>query len=328
MSILVTGGAGYIGSHTAAELLAANEDVIILDSLEKGHRGAVKGGKLCVGDLRDGEFLDSVFRENHIDEVIHFAAYSLVGESVTEPLKYYNNNMVSTLRLLDKMKEYGVKRLVFSSTAATYGEPENIPILESDRTFPTNPYGETKLSVEKVLKWADSAYGIKYVSLRYFNAAGAHISGTIGEDHKPESHLIPIILQAALGKRDAIQIFGDDYDTPDGSCIRDYIHVTDLAMAHILALKSLRNGGDSRIYNLGNGKGFSVKEVVSLARKVTGVNIKEVIAPRRAGDPAILVASSDRIKSELKWEPKYDDLSTIIETAWKWHKDHPDGYGD
>ena len=328
MAILVTGGAGYIGSHTAAELLAANEDVIILDNLEKGHRGAVKGGKLCKGDLRDAEFLDSVFKENRIDEVIHFAAYSLVGESVTEPLKYYNNNMVSTLRLLDKMKEYGVKRLVFSSTAATYGEPENIPILETDRTFPTNPYGETKLSVEKVLKWADNAYGIKYVSLRYFNAAGAHISGAIGEDHKPESHLIPIVLQAALGKRDAIQIFGDDYNTPDGSCIRDYIHVTDLAMAHILALKSLRNGGDSRIYNLGNGKGFSVKEVVGLARKVTGVNIKEVIAPRRAGDPAVLVASSDRIKNELKWEPKYDELSTIIETAWKWHKDHPDGYGD
>ena len=327
MAILVTGGAGYIGSHTAAELLAANEDVVILDNLEKGHRGAVKGGRFCKGDLRDAEFLDSVFKENHIDEVIHFAAYSLVGESVTEPLKYYNNNMVSTLRLLDKMKEYGVKRLVFSSTAATYGEPENTPILETDRTFPTNPYGETKLSVEKVLKWADNAYGIKYVSLRYFNAAGAHISGTIGEDHKPESHLIPIVLQAALGKRDAIQIFGDDYDTPDGSCIRDYIHVTDLAAAHILALKSLRNGGDSRIYNLGNGKGFSVREVVSLARKVTGIDIKEVIAPRRAGDPAILVASSDRIKTELKWEPKYDDLSTIIETAWKWHKNHPGGYG-
>ncbi|HEX2944495.1 MAG TPA: UDP-glucose 4-epimerase GalE [Clostridia bacterium] len=328
MSILVTGGAGYIGSHTAAELLAAGEDVIILDSLEKGHRGAVKGGKLCVGDLRDAEFLDSVFRDNKIEEVIHFAAYSLVGESVDEPLKYYNNNMVSTLRLLDKMKEYGVKRLVFSSTAATYGEPENIPILETDRTFPTNPYGETKLSVEKVLKWADNAYGVKYVSLRYFNAAGAHISGTIGEDHKPESHLIPIVLQAALGKRDAIRIFGDDYDTPDGSCIRDYIHVTDLAMAHILALKSLRNGGDSKIYNLGNGKGFSVKEVVNLARKVTGVNIKEIIDPRRAGDPAVLVASSDRIKEELKWKPRYDDLSTIIETAWKWHKDHPDGYED
>ena len=328
MSTLVTGGAGYIGSHTAIELLTANEDVIILDNMQKGHKGAIKGGKFCEGDLRDEAFLDSVFKENNIEEVVHFAADSLVGESVTEPLKYYNNNMVSTLRLLGKMKEYGVKRLVFSSTAATYGEPENIPVLETDRTFPTNPYGETKLAVEKVLKWADNAYGIKYVSLRYFNAAGAHISGTIGEDHKPESHLIPIVLQAALGKRESIQIFGDDYETPDGSCVRDYIHVTDLAMAHILALKSLRAGGDSRIYNLGNGKGFSVKEVVQLARDVTGVNIKEITVPRRAGDPAVLVASSEKIRSDLKWEPKYNDLATIIETAWKWHKNHPDGYGD
>lgn len=328
MSTLVTGGAGYIGSHTAIELLAANEDVIILDNLQKGHKGAIKGGRFCQGDLRDDAFQDSVFKENNIEEVVHFAADSLVGESVAEPLKYYNNNMVSTLRLLGKMKEYGVKRLVFSSTAATYGEPENIPILETDRTFPANPYGETKLAVEKVLKWADNAYGIKYVTLRYFNAAGAHISGTIGEDHKPESHLIPIVLQAALGKRDAIQIFGDDYETSDGSCVRDYIHVTDLAMAHMLALKSLRAGGGSRIYNLGNGKGFSVKEVVQLARKVTGVNIKEAIVPRRAGDPAVLVASSEKIRRELKWEPKYNDLATIIETAWKWHKNHPDGYGD
>lgn len=328
MATLVTGGAGYIGSHTAMELLAANGDVIILDNLQKGHKGAIKGGKFCQGDLRDDAFLDGVFKENNIEEVVHFAADSLVGESVIEPLKYYNNNMVSTLRLLGKMKEYGVKKLVFSSTAATYGEPENIPILETDRTFPTNPYGETKLAVEKVLKWADNAYGIKYVSLRYFNAAGAHTGGTIGEDHKPESHLIPIVLQVALGKREAIQIFGDDYETPDGSCVRDYIHVTDLAMAHILALKSLRAGGDSRTYNLGNGKGFSVKEVVQLSRKVTGVNIREVIVPRRAGDPAVLVASSEKISSELKWEPKYNDLATIIETAWKWHKNHPGGYAD
>ncbi len=328
MATLVTGGAGYIGSHTAIELLAANEGVIILDNLQKGHKGAIKGGRFCPGDLRDDAFLDRVFKENSIEEVVHFAADSLVGESVAEPLKYYNNNMVSTLRLLGKMKEYGVKRLVFSSTAATYGEPENIPILETDRVFPTNPYGETKLAVENVLKWADSAYGIKYVSLRYFNAAGAHISGTIGEDHRPESHLIPIVLQAALGKREAVQIFGDDYETPDGSCVRDYIHVTDLAMAHILALKRLRSGGSSRIYNLGNGKGFSVKEVVELARKVTGVNIKEVITPRRAGDPAVLVASSDRIRRELKWEPKHNDLATIISTAWEWHRNHPEGYGD
>lgn len=328
MSTLVTGGAGYIGSHTAIELLAEKEDVIILDNLQKGHRGAIQGGKFCKGDLRDDAFLDSVFRENEIDEVVHFAADSLVGESVAEPLKYYNNNMVSTLRLLTKMKEYGVKRLVFSSTAATYGEPENIPILETDRTTPTNPYGETKLSVEKALKWADSAYGIKYVSLRYFNAAGAHVSGAIGEDHRPESHLIPIVLQAALGKREAVQIFGDDYDTADGSCVRDYIHVTDLAAAHVLALRRLREGGDSSIYNLGNGTGFSVKEVVETAKSVTGVNIKEIIAPRRAGDPAVLVASSDRIRNELKWEPRYNDLAVIIDTAWKWHKNHPNGYKD
>jgi UDP-glucose 4-epimerase len=328
MAILVAGGAGYIGSHTAAELLALNEDVIILDNLQKGHKGAITGGKFCQGDLRDDEFLDRVFRENDIEAVIHFAADSLVGESVTEPLKYYNNNVVSTLRLLTKMKECGVKKIVFSSTAATYGEPESIPIVETDKTVPTNPYGETKLTVEKALKWSDNAYGIKYVSLRYFNAAGAHISGKIGEDHTPESHLIPIILQAALGKREYIQIFGDDYETPDGSCIRDYIHVTDLAQAHILALGKLRNGGDSSVYNLGNGKGFSVKEVVNLARKVTGVNIKEVMGGRRAGDPAVLVASSEKIQKELNWKPKYNELSTIIETAWNWHKNHPNGYED
>jgi len=328
MSVLITGGAGYIGSHTAVELLEAKEEVIIVDNLQKGHKGAIKGGKFYQGDLRDDAFLKRVFSENEIEEVIHFAADSLVGESVKEPLKYYNNNVVSTLRLLGVMKEFGVKRLVFSSTAATYGEPENIPILETDRTVPTNPYGETKLAVEKALKWADAAYGIKYVSLRYFNAAGAHISGEIGEDHKPETHLIPIVLEAALGKRDSIQIFGDDYDTPDGSCIRDYIHVTDLATAHILALNSLRKGGESRIYNLGNGKGFSVKEVVQIAREVTGVKIKEAIAPRRAGDPAVLVASSEKIRKELNWRPKFDDLAVIINTAWQWHKNHPDGYKD
>lgn len=328
MSILVTGGAGYIGSHTLMELINANEDVVVVDNLQKGHRAAVKGGRFYQGDLRDEDFLDRVFKENNIEEVVNFAADSLVGESVSDPLKYYNNNMVSSFRLLGKMKDYGVKRIVFSSTAAVYGEPENVPILENDKTFPTNPYGETKLSIEKVLKWADNAYGIKYVSLRYFNAAGAHISGEIGEDHSPESHLIPIVLQAALGKREAVSIFGDDYNTPDGSCIRDYVHVTDLAQAHILALKSLRAGSQSRIFNLGNGKGFSVKEVVQIARDVTGVNIKANIVPRRAGDPAVLVASSDKIREELHWEPKYNDLSTIIGTAWNWHKNHPDGYGD
>jgi len=328
MAVLVAGGAGYIGSHTVAELLELSEDVVVVDNLQTGHRAAVLGGKFYQGDLRDDEFLDAVFKENEIEAVIHFAANSLVGESVAEPLKYYNNNVGSTLKLLGKMKEYGVNKIVFSSTAATYGEPENIPILETDKTEPTNPYGETKLAVEKALKWADNAYGIKYAVLRYFNAAGAHISGKIGEDHNPESHLIPIILQVALGKREAIHIFGDDYNTPDGTCIRDYIHVTDLAQAHILALNNLRSGGNSNIYNLGNGKGFSVKEVVEIAREVTGCTIKAVISARRPGDPATLVASSEKIQKELHWEPKYNDLRTIIETAWNWHKNHPNGFED
>ena len=328
MAVLVTGGAGYIGSHTVIELIEEKEEVVVIDNLQKGHKGAVLGGRFYEGDLRDEEFLQKVFSENEIESVIHFAADSLVGESVQDPLKYYNNNVVSTLKLLTKMKEFGVKRIVFSSTAATYGEPENIPILETDRTLPTNPYGETKLAVEKALKWFDRAYGIKYASLRYFKAAGAHISGKIGEDHNPETHLIPIVLQAALGKREVVKIFGDDYNTPDGTCIRDYIHVSDLAQAHILALKKLRNGGESDIYNLGNGKGFSVKEVIDVARQVTGVNIRAEIAERRPGDPAVLVASSEKIQKELNWNPKYNELSTIIETAWNWHKNNPDGFRD
>lgn len=326
MAILVTGGAGYIGSHTVAELMDDSEDIVVADNLSKGHRNAVLGGRFYAGDLRDSEFLKKVFGENDIEEVIHFAADSLVGESVGDPLKYYNNNVMSTLNLLTVMKEAGIKRMVFSSTAAVYGEPENIPILETDRTQPANPYGETKLAVEKALQWADKAYGIKFVSLRYFNAAGAHVSGMIGEDHSPESHLIPIVLQAALGKRESISIFGADYDTPDGTCIRDYIHVTDLAQAHLLALKKLREGGGSSIYNLGNGRGFSVKEVVELAREVTGVDIRSVMAARRAGDPAILVASSESIGRELGWQPKYNDLRVMIETAWHWHRSHPDGF--
>ncbi len=327
MSVLVTGGAGYIGSHTVLEFLEASEEVVIVDSLEKGHKEAVLGGKLYCGNLRDEEFLDKVFSENEIEAIVHFAAYSLVGESTVDPLKYYNNNVVGSLRLIGKMKQYGVKNIVFSSTAATYGEPENIPIRETDNTYPTNPYGETKLAVEKALKWADKAYGLKYVSLRYFNAAGAHPSGKIGEDHNPETHLIPIVLQVASGKRDSISIFGNDYNTPDGTCIRDYIHVTDLARAHVLALKYLRNGGESNTYNLGNGQGFSVNEVINIAREVTGEKIDAVMSDRRPGDPAILVASSEKIKKELQWQPEYDNLHTIIETAWNWHKAHPDGYG-
>jgi len=326
MAILVCGGAGYIGSHMVAELLENGKEVVILDNLEKGHTEALLGGKLYVGDLRDRTILDKVFTENKIDAVIDFAAYSLVGESMTEPLKYFNNNVGGTISLLEAMRDYNVKYIVFSSTAATYGEPEVVPISEDSKTIPTNAYGESKLLVEKILRWCDHAYGIKYTTLRYFNAAGAHISGKIGEDHSPESHLIPIILDVALGNRDKIMMYGDDYDTKDGTCIRDYIHVSDLASAHSLALKRLMNGGESRIYNLGNGTGFSVKEVVEIARKVTGHPIPAEVAPRRAGDPAVLIASSKKAVEELGWKPKYNSIDTVIETAWNWHKNHPNGY--
>lgn len=326
MAILVCGGAGYIGSHMVAELLAQNKEVIILDNFEKGHEDAILGGKIYKGDLRDKNILDKIFTENHVEAVIDFAAYSLVGESMVEPLKYFNNNVSGTISLLEAMKKYGVKYIVFSSTAATYGEPENTPILENDKTIPTNAYGESKLLVEKILKWCDTCYGIKFTVLRYFNAAGAHINGKIGEDHSPETHLIPLILQVALNKRDEIMIFGDDYKTKDGTCVRDYIHVSDLASAHLLALNRLIDGGESRIYNLGNGTGFTVKEVIEVARKVTNHPIPAKIAPRRAGDPAILIASSDKAMSELNWKPKFNSLETIIETAWKWHSSHIDGY--
>lgn len=328
MSVLVTGGAGYIGSHVVCELLSKNEEVVIVDNLQKGHKSAILGGKFYQGDIRDNELMNKVFTDNAINAVIHFAAESLVGESVIVPLKYYNNNVFGTQCLLEKMKEYGVKPIVFSSTAATYGEPEKTPIMESDKTLPTNPYGETKLAIEKMLGWCDGAYGIKSVALRYFNAAGAHKSGKIGEDHRPESHLIPIIMEVALGKRDSIHIFGDDYSTPDGTCIRDYIHVSDLAKAHILALESLRAGNKSTVYNLGNGVGFSVKEVIDCARRVTGQKIHSTISPKRAGDPAVLVASSQRIREELNWIPEENDLDAIISSAWEWHKRHPNGYLD
>ena len=329
MSILVCGGAGYIGSHAVAELVTRGEEVIVVDNLQKGHEKALwQGAKLYVGDLRDINFMDRVFGENKIDSVIHFAADSLVGESVTEPLKYYENNVVSAISLLKTMNKFGVKKIVFSSTAATYGEPENVPIVETDKTFPTNPYGETKLAVEKMLKWAEKAYDIKYVVLRYFNVAGAHESGKIGEDHSPETHLIPIILQVALGKRDKIMVYGDDYDTADGTCIRDYIHVMDLVDAHILAVNKLRTTGTSDTYNLGNGKGFSVKEVIDVAREVTGHPIPAELAPRRAGDPATLIASSEKAIKELGWTPKYNTLSQIIESAWLWHKNNREGYND
>lgn len=329
MKILVCGGAGYIGSHTVKELLDKNYEVIVVDSLETGHRGAVDSrAPLYVGNLFDESFMEKVFQENEIAAVIDFAAYSLVGESVTEPAKYFENNIGGTLSLLKKMREHQVKYIVFSSTAATYGEPENIPILETDRTLPTNPYGESKLAVEKILHWFDLAYGIKYAVLRYFNAAGAHISGEIGEDHHPESHLIPIILQTALGQREFIGIYGDDYPTEDGTCIRDYIHVTDLADAHVLALEKTMEEEKSRTYNLGNGKGFSVKEVVEMARKVTGQPIPAKIQPRRAGDPSTLIASSEKIMKELGWQPRYNSLEDVIASAWVWHKNHPHGFDD
>ena len=329
MNVLVCGGAGYIGSHTVYELIERGHSVVVVDSLIKGHKAAVHNdAKFYLGDIRDEEFMDKVFKENNIDAVIDFAAFSLVGESVNEPFKYYENNVYGTLKLLEAMERADVKKIVFSSTAATYGEPENDIIVESDKTNPTNPYGETKLTVEKMLKWADNAYGIKFVALRYFNAAGAHISGKIGEDHNPETHLIPIILQTALGQREKMFIFGDDYDTPDGTCVRDYIHVTDLADAHIKALEKLFRTNESGIYNLGNGKGFSVKEVIEKAKKITGKDFKVEIEARRSGDPSTLIASSEKAIKELGWKPKFNTLDKIIETAWNWHKDHKNGYED
>lgn len=327
MTIMVLGGAGYIGSHTVYALIEQGMDVVVVDNLETGHIEAVhKDARFYQGDIRNREFIDSIFDREHIDAVIHFAANSLVGESMTDPLKYYDNNVNGTKVLLQSMVAHNIKKIVFSSTAATYGEPDRVPILETDRTEPTNTYGETKLSMEKMFKWTDVAHGVKYVSLRYFNACGAHESGQIGEAHSPETHLIPLVLQVPLGQREAINIYGDDYPTEDGTCIRDYIHVTDLAQAHILAVEYLMKGNDSNVFNLGNGVGFSVKEVVEVARKVTGHAIPAVITERRAGDPARLIASSDKAREVLNWQPAHADLEEIIASAWKWHSTHPKGY--
>ncbi len=327
MTVLVLGGAGYIGSHTVYELIDQGEDVVIVDNLETGFKEAVHPlARFYQGDIRNREFIDSVFDKEKIDAVIHFAANSLVGESMINPLKYYDNNLCGTKVLLESMIAHEVKKIVFSSTAATYGEPDRVPILETDRTEPTNTYGETKLSMEKMIKWVDKAHGLKFVSLRYFNACGAHKSGKIGEAHNPESHLIPLILQVPNGKREAINVYGDDYDTKDGTCIRDYIHVTDLASAHILAVKYLMEGKESNIFNLGNGVGFTVNEVIEAARKVTEAPIPAVVSPRRAGDPAQLIASSEKAKSILGWKPQFEDIEEIIASAWKWHKDHPNGF--
>lgn len=326
MSILVTGGAGYVGSHTVSELLAKGEDVVVLDNLANGHKEAVTGGKFIHADLRDRDALKSVFRENDIEAVIHFAAYIEAGESMGAPLKFYDNNVCLSVNLLSEMREAGVDKIIFSSSAAVYGEPDKVPIKETDNTSPVNPYGETKLAVEKMLKWCDAAYGIKYIALRYFNAAGAHKNGKIGEDHNPETHLIPIVLQAAGDKTKQVYVFGDNYNTPDGSCVRDYVHVSDIANAHILALERLRNGANSAVYNIGNQKGFSVLEVIKAAEELTGVKIKQEITKRRPGDPAVLIASSNKIRQELGWKPQMSNIEDIIATAWNWHKDHPNGF--
>ncbi len=326
-TILVAGGAGYIGSHMVALLIEKGYDVVVVDDLCTGHWQAVKGGaKLRVGDVKDRGFLDRVFSEFSIDGVINFAAFSLVGESVTAPLKYYDNNVGGAVSMLTAMKNHGVDKIVFSSTAATYGEPEKQPIEETDRTDPTNPYGASKLAIEGLLKWSDAAYGIKYAALRYFNAAGANTDMDIGEDHSPETHLIPIVLQCALGKRDHVGIYGDDYPTADGTCVRDYIHVRDLANAHLLALEYLDKGGQSGSFNLGSGDGFSVKEIIETARKVTGKAIPAVTEPRRAGDPSILIASNHKAGEVLGWKPERG-LEEIIADAWNWHQGHPNGYG-
>ena len=327
MAILVLGGAGYIGSHTVYELIEAGKEVIVADNLQTGFRAAVHPkAKFYELDIRDRGALDTLFQAEKIDGVIHFAASSQVGESMQNPLKYYDNNLYGTMVLLQSMVAHGVDKIVFSSTAATYGEPERVPILESDRTCPTNCYGQTKLAMEQMMGWTERAHGLKYVALRYFNACGAKLSGEIGEAHSPETHLIPLILQVPLGQRKAISVFGDDYPTKDGTCVRDYIHVTDLAQAHILALDYLMAGGKSDVFNLGNGVGFTVKEVIDVARKVTGDTIPAEMAPRRSGDPAQLIASSEKAIKVLGWKPQYDSLETIVASAWNWHKNHPNGF--
>jgi UDP-glucose 4-epimerase len=320
MNILVTGGAGYIGSHVLKSLIKEGHRVITLDNLQKGYREAVTGGKFIEGDLADEILLNKIMKEDEIEGVIHLAADSLVGESMEKPGKYYMNNFANGINLLEAMINNDVKNIVFSSTAAVYGEPDEIPIKENNKTEPTSTYGESKLFFEKALKRYDDTYGLKYASLRYFNAAGADPEGEIGEAHDPETHLIPIVLQTALGIRDKIYIFGDDYPTNDGSCIRDYIHVNDLAAAHVLALEALAEGKESSIYNLGNGEGYSVKEVIDTVKEVTGRDFEVEVSERRAGDPAVLIASSDKIQKELDWQPKYTELEKIISTAWQWHK--------
>ncbi len=327
MKILIVGGAGYIGSHAVKQLIENEIEVVVIDNLETGHIESVpQGVSFYPINIKNKEAVLEVLVKEKVDGVIHFAANSLVGESMAHPLKYYNNNVGGTESLLEALVEANVKYIVFSSTAATYGEVTTMPITEDILTNPTNTYGETKLAIEKMLKWTHRAYDLNYVCLRYFNVAGADSSGTIGEAHTTETHLIPLILQVPLGQRPYITVFGQDYPTQDGTCIRDYIHVTDLVKAHILALKYLMAGGESGIFNLGSNNGYSVLEMIEAARKVTGHPIPLQIGERRAGDPALLVASSEKAKKILGWEPQFTDIEEIIASAWKWHQSHPYGY--
>lgn len=327
MSILVLGGAGYIGSHAVDQLINKGYEVVVVDNLQTGHKQSIHDkATFYQGDIRDKTFMQEVFKKEGIDGVIHFAANSLVGESVEKPLMYFNNNVYGTQIVLEVMEEFNVKYIVFSSTAATYGEPKAMPIVETMETNPENPYGESKLMMEKMMKWCDKAYGMRYVALRYFNVAGAKSDASIGEDHDPETHLIPIILQTALGQREYLGIYGDDYDTPDGTCIRDYVYIEDLIAAHIAALDYLQKGNESNIFNLGSNTGYSVKEMLEAAREVTGKEIPAKVLPRRQGDPSKLVASSEKAKTILAWQPQVTDIKQIIKTAWDWHVSHPEGY--
>jgi len=326
MAMLVTGGLGYVGSHAVKLFVERGERVVNLDDLSFGHVEAACGSEVVIGDIGDRDLLRKIFSSSDIDSVMHFAASADVGESVVDPQKYYFNNVANSLAMLEVMLEFGVKMMVFSSTAATFGEPEEVPITEDHPKNPTNPYGRSKLQLEEILTDYERAYGLRSIWLRYFNASGADPSGAIGEDHKPEHHLIPLVLDVALRKRESIKIFGADWPTPDGTCIRDYIHVTDLAHAHVLALDALRNGKETTAYNMGNGNGYSVREVIEVAGQVTGVNIKAVEGERRPGDPAVLVASSAKITKELGFQPMFPEIKTIIETAWNWQRNHPNGY--
>jgi len=325
-SILVVGGAGYIGSYMCKYLARNGYQPIVLDNLIYGHKEAVRWGPFFEGSMADWNLLNRIFSEYEIAAVMHFAAFCYVGESITEPAKYYHNNVAETISLLEMMIEKNISNFIFSSSCATYGEPVEIPITEHHSQNPINPYGRSKLMVEQILRDFRNAYDLEYVSLRYFNAAGADPDGELGEDHMPETHLIPLVLQTALGQREVLHIFGDDYPTKDGTCVRDYIHIDDLAQAHLLALERLINNIGGGEYNLGNGNGESVKEVVKIAGKITGKPVPTKITERRIGDPAVLIGSSEKAIRELGWRPQFSDLDMIIETAWKWHKNHPNGY--